>query len=93
MTEGLTRPNIAYMHLYDRHLALFDRIAERHGRVAVASCVEDDAFYIIKRSVTIFTISFLNPIYQVAFVVGLLIDEMHVGPISLDLQQNLCHAF
>ena len=34
---------IAYMHLNDRHLALFDRIAERHGRMAVASCVEDDA--------------------------------------------------
>lgn len=35
------------MYLYDRHLALFDRIAERHGRVAIASCVEDDACYII----------------------------------------------
>ena len=24
-------------------------------------------------------------------MVGLLIDEMHIGPISLDIQQNLCH--
>ena len=100
MTEGLTRPNIAYMHLYDRHLALFDRIAERHGRVAVASCVEDYPLNIFKRSVTIerhsrahSIISLLYPVDQVAFVVGLLIDEMHVEPISLDLQQNLCHAF
>lgn len=34
---------IAYMHFYDRHLTLFHGIAERHGRVAVASCVENDA--------------------------------------------------
>ena len=75
---------IAYMHFYDRHLTLFHGIAERHGRVAVASCVKNDTFYII---------CVLNPVDQVSFVVRLLIDEMHVGPISLDLQQNLCHAF
>ena len=73
---------ITYMHFDYRHFALFDGIAERHTCVAIASCVEDDACY---------TIRFLNPINQVAFVVGLLIDEMHIGPISLDLQQNLCH--
>lgn len=47
ISKRFARMCIAYMHLYDRHLALFDRIAERHGRMAVASCVEDDAGYII----------------------------------------------
>ena len=81
---------IAYMHFDYRHFALFDRIAERHGRMAVASCVEDDAGVWVIGYLT-FVICLLNPVDQVAFVVGLLIDEMHVEPISLDLQQNLCH--
>ena len=81
---------IAYMHFDYRHLALFDRIAERHGRVAVASCVEDDAGVWVIGYLTCI-ICLLEPIYEVALMVGLLIDEMHVEPISLDLQQNLCH--
>ena len=81
---------IAYMHFDYRHFALFDGIAERHTCVAIASCVEDDAGVLVIGYLTFF-ICLLNPVDQVAFVVGLLIDEMHIGPISLDLQQNLCH--
>ena len=82
LAERFAGVYIADMYLYDGHLALFYRIAQRHTCVAVSARVEDYPLNIICS---------LYPVYQVSLVVALAVRKMDIRPDSLDLQQNLCH--
>ena len=88
--ERFALSDVAYMYFHYRNGAIFYRIAERYTRMTVAACVEHDA--IVWTLALTLTVGFLYPVYQVTFVVRLLIYQMYVRQVPLYLQQNLCHT-
>ena len=59
LPKRLTRFDIAYVHFYYRHLALFHRIPQRYTRMTISSGIQDNPV----------TFEGLYLINQVAFVV------------------------
>ena len=82
LPEGFTLGDIAYMHLHHRYLAFLHHIAQRYARMTVPACVEDDAV----------SFEVLDPINEVALMIGLLVLQPDLRPDMLDVQQNLCHT-
>ena len=69
------------MYFNHRHVAVLHGIPQRHARVAVAAGIQHDTI----------TFERLYLIYQIAFVIGLIVCKEDIRPALLNLQQNLCH--
>ena len=88
--KRLTLSDVAYMYFHYRNGAIFYGVAESYTRMTVTARVEHDA--IVWTLALALAVGFLYPVYQVTFVVRLLIYQMYVRQVPLYLQQNLCHT-
>lgn len=83
LSEGFPLADVADMHFYHRHSALFHGIPQRYARMTIPARIEHDS--VVRALALALAVSLLYPINQVSLVVGLLIDKMHLRPDSLDI--------